>query len=104
MRLIDVDELMKNAEKCSNHLSYTESRVVLGRLKMAIGMTKKVDPVKRAHWFEENTVMAKFVRCSNCGIYIRVARKGKNNERYYLYSDEMKFCPSCGSKMDEVTE
>lgn len=57
-----------------------------------------------AYWTVENTVMAKFVKCSNCGIHIRVAREGKENERYYLYPDEMNFCPNCGARMGEVPE
>lgn len=95
MRLIDADHL-----KESIRYGLVEG-VMYERL---VDKEPTIDPVKHTHWIEENTVMAKFVKCSNCGIHIRVAREGKQNERYYLYSDEMKFCSNCGAKMDEVTE
>lgn len=83
----ELDDLVrKNYQKAN-------TEYLLGQARKAV--------TPHAHWIEENTVMAKFVKCSNCGIHIRVARKGKQNERYYLYMDEMKFCPNCGAKMDD---
>ena len=63
------------------------------------------EPVKRAHWEIEKTAYARFARCSACGIYIRIPTTGhKKSERYYLYPDEMHYCPSCGAEMYEEKE
>ena len=65
----------------------------------------EAEPVKHAHWEIEKTVCARFARCSRCGIHIRIPTTGhKESERFYLYPDEMHYCPNCGAKMDGKVE
>ena len=101
MRLIDADELIKQACR-STEWSHGEHPMVIEADDIDDVPTVDAEPVKHAHWEIEKTVCARFARCSSCGIHIRIPTTGhKENERFYLYPDEMHYCPNCGAKMEK---
>lgn len=121
MRVIDADSLIESLLDCPDDeevglknakeagLKENDDTVIIDfwrRCKESIAnfvnAESTVVPIKHRHWNRKYYAMATFIQCSNCGFYIRVVGAGKRhgNERYLLYSDEMKFCPNCGAKME----
>ena len=111
MPLINADDLIKAFEALDLMSGeYQESFTnVDGNRSMEIKCAEDIinkaktidaEPVKHAHWEIEKTVYARFARCSSCGMHIRIPTTGhKESERFYLYPDEMHYCPHCGAKM-----
>lgn len=88
MRLIDADALL---EKCEFY-----------ETEMEVADAPTIDPVKHGHWhsrwyYRELTKAydCEMHVCSECG-----SEWSHDEETGLSYN----FCPSCGAKMDEVTE
>lgn len=106
MRLIDADELFKKLspnynetkqliEEGETHLNtlaegYTEVSILINDAP-----TIETEPVRQGHWEQyDMDIMEHPYHCSKCGW----ANHHINNR----YVGEFKFCPECGSRMDEV--
>ena len=88
-----------------NNLNDEQLNRLYDRIEQLEKENEKLKEGKHAHWEIEKTVYARFARCSACGMHIRIPTTGhKANERFYLYPDEMHYCPHCGAKMDEEME
>lgn len=107
MRLIDVDELLKDANQHYDYM-FDEYYVLVRDIENAPiiepeqairnALTKDVAPIKHAFWKEQNPVWSDFdgyifrlLTCSNCNSNFEVIEPAQKNYHY---------CPNCGAKMD----
>lgn len=104
MRLIDADSIQEELAVMILYLAGTPKGECIEYAHDLIDAQPTIDavPAVHAHWEIENTAYARFARCPVCGIHIRIPTTGhKESERFYLYPDEMHYCPNCGARMDE---
>lgn len=104
MRIIDADALIESIKHGLwdwETINGIESRTVLEQTIQDIRNEPTIDaePVRHGKWIELNTESGIFmtydeVKCSECG-FVEFFNKGW--ERF-------KYCPTCGAKMDEVTD
>lgn len=94
MRLIDADELIKQACR-STEWSHGEHPMVIETDDIDDAPTVDAEPVKHAHWIEHRTNSGNMhYKCSHCG-----------KEVAYPYAKKRwKYCIECGANMDEEEE
>lgn len=111
VRLIDANALQRVFDKahegdpdfyCDNFLNNagnpsTEWDCVDDILQSA--PTIEAQPVKRGKWDREDGEYDSYVLCSECGLNLDVSDYEKQEWREIL-----RFCPSCGADMREVTD
>lgn len=96
MRLIDADEVMRDAEHIS---TFRANLAGLSDLAIVLcgGHTIEAEPVKHGKWFE-------LTECSNEGVYCSVCHKKVYKVDYAWCVKKNKvrsnYCPNCGAKMD----
>ena len=87
MRLIDADELRKHAFwECYDNPDYDYQYVTIDQINYA--PTIDAEPIRHGRWIDVNDYH--IGTCSICG-----SRWGS--------VDVMRYCPYCGSRMDEAT-
>ena len=95
MRMIDADEVMRDAEHIS---AFRNNLAGLSDLAIALsgGHTIEAEPVKHGRWEEVEYWKARRGRCTHytakrCSVCKRDVKKRSRH----------RFCPNCGAKMSE---
>lgn len=91
MRLIDADELIKQACR-STEWSHGEHPMVIEADDIDDAPTVDAEPVKHAHWIEFRTNSGNVhYKCSHCG----------KDVSYPYAKKRWKYCIECGARMDD---
>lgn len=93
MRVIDVDDIVEYLESNLDIWKHPES-LDWGIQKIKNSNIFIVEPVKHGQWLLLD-------ECSNAGVYCSVCHKKVYNEHYANVKVKSKFCPNCGTMMDE---
>lgn len=104
MRAIDADKLRQDVldwEDCPNGFSdtYDKARIID---EINYQPTLDVEPVKHGKWIKDGEASALY-KCSKCGTLCSLVGYA-NCIPIEQMNKTMKYCNSCGAKMDEVNE
>lgn len=88
MRLVDADAATRALDNVLAEELAPEEVVLINFAKSIISGALTVDPFTHGHWVREEDDCGNYWSCSHC--------------KQFSYSGKSRYCPNCGSKMDET--